>query len=439
MAEFTGFEEKNIILLALDSPDFFHRIAKFMKHEYFDVEEHQYIMATYQEFYEKYDETPTREVLKDIIYKELNSDSDIAEPVMEILESEIDPRNAKYIKDSIIKWAKHKQLSMLYDEEILEKIKDGDVDVVNDIVEKAAAISDVIIKPFRFFEDIDELFVENKRDHYTTGFSRLDCHIHDGRGPARREVLIWAAPTGVGKSLIMGNTSAMNVMQNKNVLHVTLENSETVTGHRYLGVFSNIPIALRNKKDKEAEMKNRIKKIKTDTEGDLMVIYFPTDSISVREIELAMKELNRQYNFVPDILVIDYLECLLSKNQYKNRDNEYARQKAVSNELRALAATSNTFIVTASQTNRGGSKSADEGKNINLDSLSESFGKAMPTDYVITINQSENDYKGSDDDSHIGHVKFFIAKNRNGAKYKTVNARINYATMKSMQEEITDD
>jgi len=436
--EFTEFEEEQIVLLALDSPDFFYRIARFMQPGYFESDIHQYIMTSYLEYYEKFDDVPTKEVLKNLIYRELKSDDELAEPVIDVLNKEIDPRNSKYIRDTVVKWARIKQLAELYDEEVMEAVNDGQIESVEEIFEKAMAISDVVIKPFRFFEDVDELFIEDEREYYTSGFTRLDGFIHDNRGPARREVFIWVAPTGVGKSIMLVNTAVANILDGKNVLHVSLENSEKVTGHRYLGAFTDMAIA--NRKVKEEQMKDKLRKISlSDGSGDLFITYFPTDTISVREIELTITELKRHHGFVPDVIVVDYLECLISKNPYKNRE-EYSRQKAVSAELRQLAAVTNTMLYSASQTNRSGSTSADNNENINLDKLAESFGKAMPLDYVVSINQSQRQYQSDSDssNSHIGHVRFFFAKNRNGPKFKVVNARINYATMKALQEQASD-
>lgn len=440
--EFTQFEEEQIILLALDNPDFFYRIARFMEPKYFEVDQNQYIMATYIDYYKDYDDVPTREVLKNIIYKELRSDSELADPVIEILNKEIDYRNSRYIRNLVVKWARVKQLSELYDEDVMESIRDGDVSKIDNIIDKATAISDVAIRPFRFFEDLDELFIEDEKEHFTCGFSRIDKLIHDGRGPARKEAFIWIAPTGVGKSIMLVNTSVANVLDGKNVLHVTLENSEKITGHRYLGAFTEMAIA--NRSIKENQMKEKLNKIKlSEDSGDLFITYFPTDSITVREIELTVTELRRHYSFNPDVIVVDYLECLLSKESVKNKE-EYSKQKSVSSELRWLGSITDTMIFSASQTNRAGASSSDKndddgGNLINLDKIAESFGKAMPLDYVVSINQSQSQYQGdSNEGSHISNVKLFFAKNRNGPKYKVINAKINYAIMKAFQDQIAD-
>lgn len=435
MPEFTLFEEHQIILLALDNPDFFHRIIRFMKPEYFDDDVNQYLMTILIDYYEKYELTPPKDVVKNIVYDDLKTDDELSEPVISLLDEEIDIRGVPYIKDKILNWAKHKQLSMLYNDDIIDAARNGDLETVEQVINDAHSISDVIIKPLVFFDDVSELFHESEYEHYTTGFTALDDKIHDGRGPARKEVFLWIAPTGVGKSIMLVNTSIANTMNGKNVLHITLENSEKVTGHRYLGAFTDIPIAYRKQDTHKSRMEDKIRKIKSSgNSGELYILYFPTDSVSTREIELSVKELDKIYSFKPDMIVIDYLECLLSKNSYKNKE-DYTRQKSVANEIRSLAAVTNTFVASASQTNRSGSSSADEDKNINLDKIAESYGKAMPTDYIVSINQSSKDYGASNGDSHIGHVRFYTAKNRNGPKNDVIQATINYLTMKAEQEE----
>lgn len=299
----------------------------------------------------------------------------------------------------------------------------------------------------RLLTNLGEVFANNlATDHKLIGYNNeeVDFTITDGGYEDFYDIEIdgphWYYTSGIisHNSILLVNTAISNILKGKKVLHISLENSEKVTGHRYMGAFTNIPIALKSKKEEEIKLKSR--KIKASSgNGELFIIYFPTDTISVREIELSIKELKRQHGFVPDVLVVDYLECLLSKNPYKNKD-DYSRQKSVSSELRALAAITNTYLASASQTNRGGAKSADEGHNLNLDNLAESFGKAMPTDYVISINQSQKQYNDNgSNESHIGHVRFFIAKNRNGPKFKVVNGKINYATMKTIQEDVQDN
>ncbi len=55
----------------------------------------------------------------------------------------------------------------------------------------------------------------------------------------------------------------------------------------------------------------------------------------------------------------------------------------------------------------------------------------MPMDYVVSINQSSEEYK-----SDPPRFRFYIAKNRNGPKFQTVTAYVNYETMGVRQAEV---
>lgn len=432
MAEFTKFEEENIILLALESPEFFYRISTFMKPTYFERPECQYLVNSLVEYYEKFQAIPTKELIENHIAKDLSADDEVTGPLLEVLNKKLDPRNSPFIRDLVITWAKKKQIAMLYDDEVMEKVKNNDFEDVFSIIDEASKIQDTIIKPFRFFKDIDRLFIVEERDYFTTCSKRLDAKFH-GKGPARREVMLWVAPTGVGKSIMLVNTGVANLLNGKNVLHITLENSAELTGNRYIGAFTEFNIADRVKN--KGAIKEACEKIKLTNDKELMILYFPADSISVDTIEVAIRDLEKHYGFVPDVLIVDYLELLMSKYPQRNKE-DYTRQKSVSTELCALTAKINTFTASASQTNRAGSKDNTEGDAvINLDKLAESYGKAMPVDYVVSINQNSTEYQQQGmATSHIGRVRFFIAKNRNGPKFEVVNAQINYLNMKAKED-----
>jgi replicative DNA helicase len=240
-------------------------------------------------------------------------------------------------------------------------------------------------------------------------------------------------------STLIINTIVSNCMNGKKVLHVSLENDEKVTGHRYLGAFTEM--AIKSRESNQEVMKNKLKKIKTMSNSDLYIVYFPTDSVNIDAVELAVRELELHHGFKPDIIALDYLECLLVKDAHKNKD-EHTRQKGVSAEFRSLCGRLNVFGVTASQTNRGAESIERTGKEngstgpIDLTKLADSYSKAFPFDYIISINQNKSEYESKEEESHIGKFRLYIAKNRNGKKGITVNSTVNYATMKVREDSV---
>jgi hypothetical protein len=134
-----------------------------------------------------------------------------------------------------------------------------------------------------------------------------------------------------------------------------------------------------------------------------------------------------------DVVIIDYLELLMSRNPAYNKD-DYIRQKRVGTEVDRIAKMDNTLVGTATQSNRQGTEGADKEKLLDLNKVAESYGKTMPISYLVTINQTKQEYdagrEGGDDAPVLkAQCRFYIAKNRNGPKFKTINARINYETM----------
>jgi replicative DNA helicase len=233
------------------------------------------------------------------------------------------------------------------------------------------------------------------------------------------------APTGVGKSIALTNAGAAAFRRGHKVLHVTLELSKYKTKLRYAGVFSKI--AIRERFNLEASVRARLEKERTSYDGDIIIYEYPPDEISVDNIYQLIKWLKRVKGWVPDIVVIDYLELMISRNNEYNKD-EYKKQKKVSTEIRGLAKNEDVLIITATQTNRDTTKkdskfNKDEGAQaIDLNRIAESYGKSMPTDYIVSINQTPEEY-------NHGRVRFYVAKNRNGPKFKTVAALVDYKTM----------
>ena len=119
-----------------------------------------------------------------------------------------------------------------------------------------------------------------------------------------------------------------------------------------------------------------------------------------------------------------------------NKD-EYMKQKGISTQVRGLAKNENVLVFTATQTNRSGN-TTDESV-LDVTKIAESYGKSMPMDYLVSINQSQDEYRSQFNASgvsvHPATARMYIAKNRNGPKFQTIEIKINYSTM-SIQESI---
>ena len=414
-------EEKAIVSLAFSSPEFYSSVGQHLDVQYFHNPAVQYVFAIVDMLYEQHEIVPTREMVKDIALKRLTVDDDYQD-VIEIIERESDPREIPVIKDTLLGWAREKAYGLLYSKDAMDAYDRGDFDSLTEIMENAQKIVDVSQTGDQFFKTYQAIFDKSTEAKLTTGFKELDRWINEG-GPTKGDVFVWMAPTGIGKTMILVNTGAMCFRANQKVLHITLEISSHKTKLRYGGVFTRIPISQRY--DSKDRMVERIERERSGSSGDIIIYEFPPDEISVDTIHQVIKWLRRTKGWSPDVVIVDYLELMVSRKAAYNKE-DYVRQKKVSTELRGLAQKEDVLLFTATQTNRAQTqkkdKVSDGGGLLDVNRVAESYGKMMPSDYVVSLNQTPDEYKQN-------RIRLYIAKNRNGPRFKTLSAKVNYETM----------
>jgi replicative DNA helicase len=423
--EFGKHEETAIISLAFDQPEFFSAVLPHLKIDHFEQYETQYIFNIIQYHFEKHNIIVTRKLCIDIAEQNLTAD-DPHDEILNLIRRESDPREVPVITDRLIEWARRKQFSLLYSKDALEAHERGDYDYQERVIEDARKINNFGTDVFWMFKDYEELFVKDDSERFTTGFESLDRCLNDG-GPTRKDVLCFMAPTGVGKSIALPNVGVANIRRKKNVLHVTCEMTKIQTALRYLGCFTELVIKKRF--ESKEMMIRRLRSASASYGSELAIAHYPPDEVSVDTIHGLIDTLKRVHGMRVDTLIIDYLELLIPRNRIRE-ENEYYRQKKVSTDIFNLAAKEDIFVATASQSNRAGNDpNAD--KPLDLNQSAESFGKNMPLSYVVTINQTKQEYEEGREGDQVTNAKcrLYIAKNRNGEKFKTISSSINYQTM----------
>jgi len=418
---FGPHEEKVIISLAFCAPEFFSSVGQHLDPKYFHVPEAQFVFSLIHQLFIKHEIVPTRSVIRDAVLKLLTVDDEY-EAILEIVNYEPDTRDIPIVKDSLLDWARDKCYGQVYSEDAIEAYENGDYARLNEIIEDAQRIVDMSDAGKEFFKTYKEIFIPDTEVKLTTGFVELDKVINEG-GPTKGEVFVWMAPTGVGKSVVLVNSGARCFRRDLKVLHITLELSEFKTKCRYAGAFSKVPINERF--EREDQISTILDKERATHSGDLVIYEFPPEEISVDHIYQLIKWQRRTKGWNPDVLIVDYLELMLSRRSEYNKD-DYTRQKRVSTELRGLAKNANVLLFTATQTNRdiSGKKKENDGGGgvIDVNRVAESYGKMMPADYVVSLNQSSEEYQQR-------RMRFYVAKNRNGPKFRTISAKVNYDTM----------
>jgi len=420
---FAPYEEESIVSLAFDHPEFFTSVGRFLQPSMFARMECQWVMAEILNSYEKYGVVPTRPMLRDRLLRSFTED-DPYENVITVVDRNSDPRDVPLIKDTLLRWARDRAYGLLYSDEAQEAYARGDYDQLEEIIKQANRIADVGQQGFWFFENFEALFEPDVIEHRTTGFPRLDRMLNNG-GPSPKEVVCWLAGTNVGKSILLCNNAISSLTgigpdgtPGQNVLLITFELDTLKTAMRCLGAATDTPInAIMEHQD---FIRRIVSKMKQTYNKRFAIFEWAPDECSVAHVYALLDNLRRTKSFRPDVVILDYMDLMVSRNQGYNKD-DYTRQKHVANELRGLAKNENVLVFTATQTNRSGA-SGEEVADLNK--AAESFGKQFALDYVVSLNQNRTQRR-----AEPPRITMYIAKNRNGPRAERIDCVINYNTM----------
>lgn len=245
--------------------------------------------------------------------------------------------------------------------------------------------------------------------------------VLDG-GFRNEEIYVFAAIPGLGKTALLGNFAINSFLQGKNVLVYTFETSNKRLLTRYysnLIEMSKKEIILDNDKTK-VELDN----IMNGTTGDIILKEYPANVTSSNDLLGHINDLKMYKNWVPDIIISDYLLIMSTNDKSMSSDNSYKYYKSVTEEFRNLCKLLKVPGITATQINRsgqddrGGSKAITTSKDI-----SESRGIYDTADFFATINQTAKDRE-------LGKIMIYVDKNRNGDKGAKIKMGIDYAHMR---------
>lgn len=421
---FGRYEEEAIISLAFDHPEFFISVGRFMKPSMFSRVECQVLIAEILNAFEQYDVIPTRKIVRDKIIASLTED-DPYDEILSIIERKSNYREVPVIKDTLIKWARDRAFGQLFSDEAQDAYARGDYAYLEKVLNEANRIADVGSSGFWFFENYQLLFQDDIVEHRTTGFPKLDSKLNDG-GPSPKEVVCWLAPTNTGKSLLLVNNAISSLKgigpdgtAGQDVLLVTFELDTIKTAMRCLTTMvGDTPINnIANSKERITRIINNMQK---QYNKRLLIVEWPPAECSVNNIYSLLDNLKRTEGWHPDVIILDYMDLMISRNDAYNKD-DYMRQKHIADEIRGLAKNENALVFTATQTNRTAT-GTDEPADLNK--AAESYGKQFALDYIISLNQSRGERT-----ANPPRLRMFIAKNRNGPKGETIDCSIKYEQM----------
>ena len=408
-----GGLEDNILTILCFDPKHASQLAMRVPVDLFSTRTYRVIAKTAYSHLERYGEPP-RLHLFDLLEAELRrgDEGKLLLQTLNAMKSLAPEIQTDYVLSELEAFIETRRM-IIQLEEASDKVHAGDLEGAKEALYARAGqnnptgdgiwLSDAS-QMLQFLEDREE-------DYFPSGAQALDDM---GVRPARGELFLIIAAAKKGKSWWMTEIGKQGVMHRKQVLHITLENSQRLAAKRYVqALFAMASNPIRNlripsfSKDNEgrctnismtdltadgrnlpevldANMKGKlVKKLKGfQKRSRLMIKQFPTASLTIAGLNAFLDQLERTENFKPDLLILDYVN-LLSMDR-KNMRTELGRTLM---ELRGVGVARNMAVVTATQ----GSKLAATADTVGATHIAEDWSMIGTADTVVTYSQTVNE------------------------------------------------
>lgn len=381
--------EDQIISNLIFTDDFARKVIPFTKPEYFSERNDLIVVDEIIKFFNQYNKHITKEILE----IEVLGRKDLTQKEAKELPSYIQAIEGK---DTNLEWLvteteKFYQKRAVY-LAILDSIQiiDGkdskrSEDAIPSLLQDALSVTFDTQIGHDYIDDSESRydFYHRKEEGIRFDIDLLN-EITGDVGLRPKTLTCVAARTGGGKSIFLCHVAASTLMQGNNVLFVSMEMSEERIAERIDANLFNTPIPNLRSLDKE-QFNTRISKVRNKTHGKLVIKEYPTGSAHAGHFRALIEDLRTKKNFVPDMIIVDYMNICSSQRIRNNQANSYTIVKSISEELRSLAIEYNVPVVTATQLNRGGVDNSDVG----MTDTSESFGAVMTFDLYLALIRTE--------------------------------------------------
>ena len=381
--------ERTALRNLIHNEEYSRKVLPFIKEDYFSDRLEKLLFKEIYKFITKFNALPTKEALS----IEINDSKDINEDEYKKITDIIATLNPEKIN---LEWLVETTEKFCKDRAIHNAILSG-IQIIDGKDKKHTPeylpemLSDALSVSFDQKVGHDYLLETKERfDFYKKKEERLELDLEyfnkiTRGGIPSKTLNICLAGTGVGKTMFMTHLASSILLQNKNVLYITMEMAEERIAERIDANLLNVGMS--DLEELPYQMyETKINKLQSKTTGTLIIKEYPTASAHTGHFKNLMSELALKKSFKPDILFVDYLNiCASARFKPGANVNSYTYIKAIAEELRGLAVEYDIPIFSATQTTRGGYISSDVG----LEDTSESFGLPATADFMFALISSE--------------------------------------------------
>jgi replicative DNA helicase len=393
--------QMKVISSLLTHKEFLQNINDVLSDEYFSNPAHKWVINQIIQYYESYHTTISMDILK-VEMKKLDNEVlkvSVKEQLREAYRADLE--DLEYVQLEFSTFCKNQQLKKALLNSV-DLLKAGDYDSIKYMIESAMKAGQDKNIGHEYRKDTESRYREDHRTIVPSPWPAINELIQGGLGNGDLG-LIFGSPGG-GKSWTLVALGGFAVKMGYNVIHYTLELSESYTGRRYDAFFTGLPV------DSLDKNKDQVNDMMSDLKGELIIKEYPMGKTTINTIESHIQKV-KDLGIEPDLILIDYIDLLSTRKRNVDRKGEiddiYTSTKGLAREL-------NLPIWSVSQVNRAGAKD----DVIEGDKAAGSYDKMMITDLSISLSRKKEDKVN-------GTGRFHIMKNRYGMDGLTFQVDVN--------------
>ena len=245
------------------------------------------------------------------------------------------------------------------------------------------------------FDDIGETLSDDYRTAIPTGIGKVDEALEGGLGKGELGVIIGSSSFGkTSMTTAMASHAAtykcpQNNFKGYKVLQIVFEDRIKQIQRKHLGRITGIEAKDLSKPGIIEQVREQLEKYedKDMLMNNLKIVRFPSGELTATHLQRYIKKLINN-GFKPDLVIIDYFECLLPEKSGYTTDSEWSREAVTMRKLENMAKDLNIAIWIPTQGNKGSITSPDV---VTMDQAGGSIRKVQICQVVISIARSLDD------------------------------------------------
>lgn len=414
-----------LIKCFIEDSEFFSSVSNIVEPSFFTEPILRAIVSALKDSYKKDSLVPSYDLLKIKLNSKANSELELAEiaEIIEKLHHGISLEGYLEIKDLAAKFFKQQNYAKIA-KKIIDYVEKGDTDRFDEIQsmwEDASLAGNEDEYGYSLFDIEDKALSPKTKIPIPTGVSKLDEVLNGGLEKRKVGVIIGSA--GFGKSTFSTAIAsyastykcAFNNYEGYKVLQIYFEDDDVDIARKHFARIATEELNTDVEAKDLTSTQQNIQEIRDvlsnypdrETIGkNLRLKPFLTNTKSASDIAVFIKRLINK-GFKPDLVIIDYFECLLPEKGGYSSDTEWSRQGKTMRRIENMAKELDIAIWVPTQGNKGSFTS----DLVTMDQAGGSVIKVQAAHVIISIARTTQDQDNN-------RATLAVLKNRAGKSGK---------------------